>query len=136
MWKVSTAPSPTRPSVRPKNGGTPGSAASARSRSVVVRTWQPERDRRVVLVLDTGRTSAGRVDDQPRLDAAMDAALLLATGRPRTQPPPGALDSAILSLAFWTGAAVFSGLAFPALLGLLLYASFLARRAQLRADPK
>ena len=28
--------------------------ASARSRDVVVRTWQPERDRRVVLVLDTG----------------------------------------------------------------------------------
>ncbi len=53
--------------------------ASARTRSVVVRTWQPERDRRVVLVLDTGRTSAGRVDDVPRLDAAMDAALLLAT---------------------------------------------------------
>ena len=53
--------------------------ASARSRSVVVRTWQPERDRRVVLVLDTGRTSAGRVDDAPRLDAAMDSALLLAT---------------------------------------------------------
>ena len=53
--------------------------ATARSRSVVVRTWQPERDRRVVLVLDTGRTSAGRVDDVPRLDAAMDAALLLGT---------------------------------------------------------
>jgi uncharacterized protein (DUF58 family) len=53
--------------------------ASARTRSVVVRTWQPERDRRVVLVLDTGRTSAGRVDDVPRLDSAMDAALLLAT---------------------------------------------------------
>jgi uncharacterized protein (DUF58 family) len=51
--------------------------ASARSRSVVVRTWQPERDRRVFLVLDTGRTSAGRVDDVPRLDSAMDAALLL-----------------------------------------------------------
>ena len=29
-------------------------------------------------VLDTGRTSAGRVGDAPRLDAAMDAALLLA----------------------------------------------------------
>ena len=53
--------------------------ASARSRSVVVRTWQPERDRRLVLVLDTGRTSAGRVDDVPRLDSAMDAALLLGT---------------------------------------------------------
>lgn len=52
--------------------------ASARSPQVVVRTWQPERDRRVVLVLDTSRTAAGRVDDVPRLDAAMDAALLLA----------------------------------------------------------
>ncbi|WP_323793883.1 DUF58 domain-containing protein [Nocardioides sp.] len=52
--------------------------ASSRTSSVVVRTWQPERDRRVVLVLDTSRTSAGRVDDVPRLDSAMDAALLLA----------------------------------------------------------
>ncbi|WP_203338545.1 DUF58 domain-containing protein [Nocardioides limicola] len=52
--------------------------ASARSRSVVVRTWQPERDRRVVLVLDTSRTSATRVGDTPRLDAGMDACLLLA----------------------------------------------------------
>ncbi|MEI2730592.1 MAG: DUF58 domain-containing protein [Dermatophilaceae bacterium] len=52
--------------------------ATARRRSVVVRTWQPERDRRVILMLDTSRTSAGRVGDQPRLDAAMDAALLLA----------------------------------------------------------
>jgi len=53
--------------------------ATARSSHVVVRTWQPERDRRVVLVLDTSRTSAGRVDDVPRLDSAMDAALLLAS---------------------------------------------------------
>jgi uncharacterized protein (DUF58 family) len=52
--------------------------ASARNRSVVVRTWQPERDRRVVIVLDTSRTSAARVEDVPRLDSAMDAALLLA----------------------------------------------------------
>jgi uncharacterized protein (DUF58 family) len=52
--------------------------ASARHPHVVVRTWQPERDRRVVLVLDTSRVSAARVGDVPRLDAAMDAALLLA----------------------------------------------------------
>jgi uncharacterized protein (DUF58 family) len=52
--------------------------ATARSADVVVRTWRPERDRHVVLVLDTGRTSAGRVGDAPRIDAAMDAALLLA----------------------------------------------------------
>ena len=52
--------------------------ATARRRQVVVRTWRPERDRQVLLVLDTSRTAAGRVGDAPRLDAAMDAALLLA----------------------------------------------------------
>ncbi|WP_461001977.1 DUF58 domain-containing protein, partial [Streptomonospora sediminis] len=52
--------------------------ATARSDSVVVRTWRPERDRRILLVLDTSRTAAGRVGDVPRLDHAMDAALLLA----------------------------------------------------------
>lgn len=51
--------------------------ATARRRSVVVRTWRPERDRRILLVLDTSRLSAGRVGDIPRLDTAMDAALLL-----------------------------------------------------------
>jgi uncharacterized protein (DUF58 family) len=52
--------------------------SSARRSDIVVRTWRPERDRRVLIVLDTGRTSAGRVAGLPRLDAAMDAALLLA----------------------------------------------------------
>ncbi len=52
--------------------------ATARRQQVVVRTWRPERDRRVLIVLDTSRTSAARVGDAPRLDAAMDAALLLA----------------------------------------------------------
>jgi uncharacterized protein (DUF58 family) len=52
--------------------------ATARRQQVVVRTWRPERDRRVLLVLDTSRTSAARIGDEPRLDAAMDAALLLA----------------------------------------------------------
>ncbi|MEV6742036.1 DUF58 domain-containing protein [Streptomyces sp. NPDC051104] len=51
--------------------------ATARQSSVAVRTWRPERDRHILLVLDTGRTSAGRVGDAPRLDASMDAALLL-----------------------------------------------------------
>ncbi|MFF3910909.1 DUF58 domain-containing protein [Streptomyces sp. NPDC001848] len=51
--------------------------ATARQTSVAVRTWRPERDRHILLVLDTGRTSAGRVGDAPRLDASMDAALLL-----------------------------------------------------------
>ncbi|MFF8322078.1 DUF58 domain-containing protein [Streptomyces bobili] len=52
--------------------------ATARRTTVAVRTWRPERDRHILLVLDTGRTSAGRVGDAPRLDASMDAALLLA----------------------------------------------------------
>lgn len=52
--------------------------ATARRNDVVVRTWRPERDRHVVIVLDTSRTSAGRVGDEPKLDSAMDAALLLA----------------------------------------------------------
>ncbi|NUW41087.1 DUF58 domain-containing protein [Nonomuraea rhodomycinica] len=77
--------------------------ATARRHDVVVRTWRPERDRRVLIVLDTGRTSAGRVGEAPiplagapadgggpvsgrgarpvpgwpRLDWSMDAALLL-----------------------------------------------------------
>jgi uncharacterized protein (DUF58 family) len=53
--------------------------ASARLSDVVVRTWRPERDRRVLCVLDTGRTSAARIGDEPRLDHAIDAALLLST---------------------------------------------------------
>jgi len=53
--------------------------ATARRGGVVVRTWRPERDRRLLLVVDTGRTSAGRVGDAPRLDAALDAVLLLTT---------------------------------------------------------
>ncbi len=52
--------------------------ATARRLDVVVRTWRPERDRRVMIVLDTGRTSAVRVLDEPRLDAGIEAALLLA----------------------------------------------------------
>ncbi|TFB71420.1 DUF58 domain-containing protein [Cryobacterium glaciale] len=52
--------------------------ATARRNDVMVRTWRPERDRRVVILLDTGRTSAARVDNEPRLDTAFEAALLLA----------------------------------------------------------
>jgi uncharacterized protein (DUF58 family) len=52
--------------------------ASARSGDVVVRTWRPERDRTIVLAIDTGRSSAARLGDEPRLDAALDACLLLA----------------------------------------------------------
>ncbi|HET7310600.1 MAG TPA: DUF58 domain-containing protein, partial [Mycobacteriales bacterium] len=51
--------------------------ATARRGDVVVRTWRPERDRQLLLVLDSGRTSAARVGGAPRFDAAIDAALLL-----------------------------------------------------------
>jgi uncharacterized protein (DUF58 family) len=74
--------------------------ASARREHLVSKQWRPERDRRVLCVIDTGRTSAGRIATQPalpgsepgtpitdeseasgepRLDLAIDAALLLAT---------------------------------------------------------
>ncbi|RNI22163.1 DUF58 domain-containing protein [Flexivirga caeni] len=51
--------------------------ATARRQRPVVRTWQPERDRHIVILLDTSRTSAARIGDGTRLDAGMDAALLL-----------------------------------------------------------
>ncbi|MDZ8171085.1 DUF58 domain-containing protein [Microbacterium xanthum] len=52
--------------------------ATARAGTTMLRTWRPERDRHVVIVIDTGRTSAARVGDGTRLDAAMEASLLLA----------------------------------------------------------
>ncbi|MEO8528301.1 MAG: DUF58 domain-containing protein [Pseudolysinimonas sp.] len=45
---------------------------------LVVRTWRPERDRRVIIVIDSSRTSAARIADEPRLDTAFEASLLLA----------------------------------------------------------
>lgn len=51
--------------------------ATARATDVLVRTWRPERNRHVVLLVDTGRQAAGRVGDGTRLDAAIEAALLL-----------------------------------------------------------
>src|SRR5690606_21312966 len=51
--------------------------ATARRRDVVVRTWRPERDRRIIIVIDTGRTSAARIDDELRLDTAFESSLLL-----------------------------------------------------------
>jgi uncharacterized protein (DUF58 family) len=45
---------------------------------LVVRTWRPERDRRVVIIIDSGRTSAARIDREPRIDTAFESTLLLA----------------------------------------------------------
>jgi uncharacterized protein (DUF58 family) len=52
--------------------------ATARAGTTMLRTWRPERDRHVVIVIDTGRTAAARVADGVRMDAAMESALLLA----------------------------------------------------------
>ncbi|WP_426183934.1 DUF58 domain-containing protein [Microbacterium sp. TWP3-1-2b2] len=52
--------------------------ATARAGTTMLRTWRPERDRHVVILIDTGRTAAARVGDGTRLDAALEAALLLA----------------------------------------------------------
>ena len=70
------------------------------------------------------------------LSGAVSAALLLSIARPRNPPPPGTLDSAILATAFWTGAALFSGLALPIVLGIILFALLLYRRSRLRARSK
>jgi uncharacterized protein (DUF58 family) len=51
--------------------------ATARRQDLVVRTWRPERDRRVIVVVDAGRAGAGRVEDEPRLDTFIETALLL-----------------------------------------------------------
>lgn len=70
------------------------------------------------------------------LSGAISATLLLSIGHPRTPPPPGTLDSLVLATAFWTGAALFSNLTLPTLLGFLLFAFFLIRRARLRSHSK
>jgi uncharacterized protein (DUF58 family) len=52
-------------------------AATARARKPIVRTYRAERNQTVLLLLDAGRTMAGRVADVPRLDHAMDAVMML-----------------------------------------------------------
>src|SRR5690606_7808858 len=52
--------------------------ATARATTTMLRTWRPERDRHVTIIVDTGRTAAARVGDETRLDATFEAALLLA----------------------------------------------------------
>lgn len=51
--------------------------ATARAADVLVRTWRPERNRHVLMLLDTGRIAAARIGDGTRLDSAIEAALLL-----------------------------------------------------------
>jgi uncharacterized protein (DUF58 family) len=51
--------------------------ATARASKTMIRTWRPERDRHVVIVLDTSRWSAGRIGLATRLDAGIETCLLL-----------------------------------------------------------
>ncbi len=53
-------------------------AATARSQRPIVRTYRAERNQTVLCLLDAGRTMAGRVEGVPRMEHAMDGAMLLA----------------------------------------------------------
>jgi uncharacterized protein (DUF58 family) len=52
-------------------------AATARAGKGIVRTFRAERNQTVVVLLDNGRTMAGRVAGVPRVEHAMDAVLML-----------------------------------------------------------
>ena len=65
------------------------------------------------------------------LSGALASALLVVLGRWKGKPPPGMLDSAVISVSFWTGVAVFEGIPFPAMLGAALYVFLLLRRTRL-----
>ena len=66
------------------------------------------------------------------LSGTLAATLLLATGRWSETPKPALLDSAAISSAFWAAVAAFSGIIVPTLLGSVLIAYLLTRRARLR----
>ncbi len=54
-------------------------AATARAARPVVRTYRAERNQTIVVLIDVGRTTAGRVDDVPRLEHLLDATFALVT---------------------------------------------------------
>ncbi len=64
-----------RATARRAGGPGPGGAPA---QTLMVRTWRPERDRHVVIVVDSGRTAAARIADETRLDTAFESTLLLA----------------------------------------------------------
>ncbi len=66
--------------------------------------------------------------------SSVAAAILLVLGHRRwvsVSPPPGLLDSALVAVAFWAGVDLFSGLLFPAVLGIALFFYLLGRRTRL-----
>ncbi|GAA1730872.1 DUF58 domain-containing protein [Microcella frigidaquae] len=60
-----------------RRSGEPGPGGRA-GQTLMVRTWRPERDRHVVVIVDSGRTSAARIADETRIDTAFESTLLLA----------------------------------------------------------
>ncbi len=52
-------------------------AASARVGRPIVRTYRPERNQTVMVLLDNGRLMAAKVDEVPRLEHAIDATIML-----------------------------------------------------------
>jgi uncharacterized protein (DUF58 family) len=52
-------------------------SATARAGKAIVRTYRAERNQVVINLLDNGRVMAGRVDDVPRVEHAMDAVMML-----------------------------------------------------------
>ncbi len=63
-----------RATARRSGGPGPGGAPA---QTLMVRTWRPERDRHVVMIVDSGRTAAARIADETRIDTAFESALLL-----------------------------------------------------------
>ncbi|MDQ3855724.1 MAG: carotenoid biosynthesis protein [Chloroflexota bacterium] len=54
----------------------------------------------------------------------------------RTEPVPAMLDSALVSMAFWTAVALFSGLWVPFVLGVCLFFTLIWRRASIAATSR
>lgn len=52
-------------------------AASARSGRAIVRTYRPERNQTVIVLLDNGRLGAAQVAGVPRIEHSLDAAIML-----------------------------------------------------------
>jgi uncharacterized protein (DUF58 family) len=75
-------------------------AASARAGRTIVRTYRPERNQTVVVLLDNGRLMAARVSGVPRIEHAMDAAIMLGHVATRLGDKVGMLtfDAAVRSI--------------------------------------
>jgi len=54
-------------------------AATARAGHPIVRTYRAERNQTIMVLVDVGRTTAGRISDVPRLEHLLDATFALVT---------------------------------------------------------